>query len=154
MDFFTRTASAAADVFQHWPEGIGGGDPDVRQVGYPVLVRPDEARTSGGTSPSSTTSALDERARELGATIVQYDAGEIARKCGVDGAIPEYAGLYADFGWSGHGFKHAHVIGDLLSDLALRGDPDGYDLRPFRWSRFYEGDLLPPDRGPRRRTPS
>jgi hypothetical protein len=38
MDFFTRTASAAADVFQRWPEGIGGGDPGVRQVGYPVLV--------------------------------------------------------------------------------------------------------------------
>ena len=27
------------------------------------------------------------------------------------GAIPEYTGLFADFGWSGHGFKHAPVIG-------------------------------------------
>jgi glycine/D-amino acid oxidase-like deaminating enzyme len=59
------------------------------------------------------------------------------------GAIPEYAGLYADFGWSGHGFKHAPVIGDLLSDLVLRGRAGGHDLTPFRWSRFREGDLLP-----------
>jgi hypothetical protein len=43
MDFFTRTASAAADVFQHSPEGMGGGDPGVRQVGYLVSVGPDEA---------------------------------------------------------------------------------------------------------------
>jgi sarcosine oxidase subunit beta len=60
------------------------------------------------------------------------------------GPIPEYAGLYADFGWSGHGFKHAPVIGDILSDVVLRGSADGYDLSPFRWSRFREGDLLPP----------
>src|SRR5262245_43224768 len=32
------------------------------------------------------------------------------------GAIGEYAGLFADFGWSGHGFKHSPVIGDILSD--------------------------------------
>jgi hypothetical protein len=60
-------------------------------------------------------------------------------------AIPEYAGLYADFGWSGHGFKHAPVIGDMLAGLVLRQDPGpGHpDLKPFRWSRFREGDLLP-----------
>jgi len=33
------------------------------------------------------------------------------------GAVPEYAGLYVDFGWSGHGFKHSPFIGDLMSDL-------------------------------------
>jgi sarcosine oxidase, subunit beta len=59
------------------------------------------------------------------------------------GAIPEYSGLYADFGWSGHGFKHAPIIGDILSDLVL-GRPYDYDLSPFRWSRFRDGDLLPP----------
>jgi sarcosine oxidase subunit beta len=59
------------------------------------------------------------------------------------GRIAEYEGLYADFGWSGHGFKHAPVIGDILSDLIL-GRDTGYDLSPFRWSRFREGDLLPP----------
>ena len=60
------------------------------------------------------------------------------------GAIPECEGLYADFGWSGHGFKHAPVIGDILSDLVLTGRTGTYDLGPFRWSRFREGDLVPP----------
>jgi sarcosine oxidase, subunit beta len=45
MDFFTRTASAAADVFQHWTDVIGGGDPGFQQVGYLVLVGEDEAHT-------------------------------------------------------------------------------------------------------------
>lgn len=59
------------------------------------------------------------------------------------GAIPEYQGLYADFGWSGHGFKHAPVIGDILSDVVLHGGSEDFDLTPFRLSRFREGDLLP-----------
>ncbi|MBI4011318.1 MAG: FAD-binding oxidoreductase [Candidatus Rokubacteria bacterium] len=58
------------------------------------------------------------------------------------GPIPEYAGLFADFGWSGHGFKHAPEVGNLLADVVLGGRGDA--LRPFRWSRFEEGDLLPP----------
>lgn len=324
MDFFTRTASAAADVFQHWAEVVGGGDPGFRQVGYLVLVDEREAPLlrhnvarareigarvelitpadvkalvpqiavddlalasyepeSGYADPSSTTTALADRARELGATIAQYEAvdailAEGSRVVGVRtasgvvsapvvvncaglwaarllaplgievtitpkrhqmcffrrpsgfgphpgivdrphgtymrpehgdltihglgaydevvdpdrydegadpdelvrnaellasrfpvmehglsmggyagvydvtpdkqpvlGAIPEYRGLYADFGWSGHGFKHAPIIGDILSDLVL-GRPSDYDLAPFRWSRFRDGDLLPP----------
>ena len=47
-------------------------------------------------------------------------------------------------GWSGHGFKHAPVIGDILSELVLTRRSGGYDLAPFRWSRFREGDLVPP----------
>jgi glycine/D-amino acid oxidase-like deaminating enzyme len=62
------------------------------------------------------------------------------------GAIPGYDGLYACFGWSGHGFKHAPVIGDVISDIVLDGRSEEYDLTPFRWSRFREGDLLPPAR--------
>src|SRR2546426_1961639 len=59
------------------------------------------------------------------------------------GAIPPYAGLFADFGWSGHGFKHAPVIGDILSDVILHGRSYDYDLSPFRWTRFRENDLVP-----------
>jgi len=59
------------------------------------------------------------------------------------GAIPECAGLFVDFGWSGHGFKHSPVIGDILSDVILNGRSPAYDLTPFRWSRFRENDLLP-----------
>src|SRR5437899_8804115 len=42
LDFFTRTASAAADVFQRWGDLIGG-DPGFRQVGFLVLAGPEEA---------------------------------------------------------------------------------------------------------------
>jgi len=42
LDFFTRTASAAADIFQRWRDVIGG-DPGFQQVGYLVLVGPGEA---------------------------------------------------------------------------------------------------------------
>ncbi len=117
LDFFTRTASAAADVFQRWRDVIGGGDPGFNQVGYLVVVGPDEAENltwnvaraqavgarvrlispaevkalvpamavddlavasyeaeSGYADPSSTTNALADRARELGATIVPYES--------------------------------------------------------------------------------
>ncbi len=63
------------------------------------------------------------------------------------GPIPEYAGLFADFGWSGHGFKHAPEVGRLLADVVVVGHAEGYDLTPFRWSRFRDGDLLPPASG-------
>ena len=59
------------------------------------------------------------------------------------GPIPEYRGLHADFGWSGHGFKHSPVIGDILSDAILHGRSASYDITPFRLSRFREEDLLP-----------
>jgi len=59
------------------------------------------------------------------------------------GPIPEYPGLFADFGWSGHGFKHSPVIGDILSDVILHGRAKDYDLTPFRWTRFRENDLVP-----------
>ncbi|HLZ09268.1 MAG TPA: FAD-binding oxidoreductase, partial [Chloroflexota bacterium] len=58
------------------------------------------------------------------------------------GAVSDYPGLYVDFGWSGHGFKHAPVIGDILSDVILHGGSEGYDLRPFRFTRFREEDLI------------
>jgi glycine/D-amino acid oxidase-like deaminating enzyme len=60
------------------------------------------------------------------------------------GPIPEYEGLHADFGWSGHGFKHSPAIGDIMAESVLEGRAAGWDLMPFRWSRFREGDLFPP----------
>ena len=325
MDFFTRTASAAAEIFRHWKDVIGGdGDPGFQQVGMLVLagvdtaphlrhnalraqelgakvalLDPPEVKTlvpslgiddvalasyeaeSGYADPSSTANALVNRARELGAVIVQYEqveairttgsrvtgvrtesreidapvvvncgglwADRLLRPLGIDvtitptrhqmcffrrpagfashpaiadtvqmtymrpehgdltihgllahdevvdpdrynegadpeqilenarriahrfpvmehglamggysgvydvtpdhqpvlGAVPEYQGLYADFGWSGHGFKHSPVIGDILSDVILHGRSAEFDLAPFRWHRFRENDLLP-----------
>jgi sarcosine oxidase subunit beta len=60
------------------------------------------------------------------------------------GPIAELQGLYADFGWSGHGFKHSPAVGDIMAEVVLDGRAAGWDLAPFRWSRFRDGDLLPP----------
>ena len=60
------------------------------------------------------------------------------------GPIPEFQGFHADFGWSGHGFKHSPAIGEIMAEVVLEGRATGWDLPPFRWSRFQEGDLLPP----------
>src|SRR5438552_213456 len=43
LDFLTRTANASADVFQHWSEAIGGGDPGFRKVGVLWLAAPERA---------------------------------------------------------------------------------------------------------------
>ena len=60
------------------------------------------------------------------------------------GAVPEYAGLHVDFGWSGHGFKHAPAVGDIVAQVVLDGHAAGWDLAPLCWSRFRAGALLPP----------
>ena len=59
------------------------------------------------------------------------------------GAVPEHPGLFVDFGWSGHGFKHAPAVGDILAQVVLAGHAPGWDLEPFRWSRFRDNALLP-----------
>src|SRR5215475_9731255 len=44
MDFFTRTASAAAEMFRHWKDVVGGdGTPGFQQVGMLALAGPDKA---------------------------------------------------------------------------------------------------------------
>jgi sarcosine oxidase len=39
---------------------------------------------------------------------------------------------------SGHGFKFAPVIGEILADLATRGDTD-HDISRFKLGRFDQG---------------
>ncbi|KAK7410322.1 hypothetical protein VNO78_01026 [Psophocarpus tetragonolobus] len=39
-------------------------------------------------------------------------------------------------GFSGHGFKMAPVIGRILTDLALHGDPQSLHIQPFHIHRF------------------
>jgi glycine/D-amino acid oxidase-like deaminating enzyme len=324
MEFLTRTANASADVFRHWGERVGGGDPGFRQVGVVWLagaehaenlaanvvrartlgvnvapLAPEEVRAlvpamavddvvlgayeaeSGYADAAMTTNAFATRARELGATVVQYvpaeailtsgdrvtgvrtaageihapavvvcaglwagrllsplgievpvaptrhqmcffrrppdfpthpavldrphrtymrpetgnltihgffayddvvdpdhynegaDPGEVLKNAEliaerfpamehglsmggysgvydntpdhepVLGAVPERPGLFVDFGWSGHGFKHAPAIGDILAQVVTDGQAPGWDLQPLRWSRFRDGALLP-----------
>ena len=59
------------------------------------------------------------------------------------GPVAEHPGLFVDFGWSGHGFKHAPAVGDVMAQVVLDGHAPGWDLAPFRWSRFRDNALLP-----------
>jgi glycine/D-amino acid oxidase-like deaminating enzyme len=49
------------------------------------------------------------------------------------------AGLHVAAGFSGHGFKHAPMIGRLLSEWVLDGKPSSVDVTPFSLDRFRTG---------------
>lgn len=55
------------------------------------------------------------------------------------GALEQYEGLYCMAGDNGTSFKTAPAIGKCLSELILEGEATTVDLRPFRPSRFAEG---------------
>jgi sarcosine oxidase, subunit beta len=57
------------------------------------------------------------------------------------GPLTEVPGVWLCLGWSGHGFKHSPVIGDLMAQWITEGQTD-IDLTPFRASRFREGALV------------
>ncbi|WP_123039293.1 N-methyl-L-tryptophan oxidase [Cohnella candidum] len=48
---------------------------------------------------------------------------------------PEYAHVAIGAGFSGHGFKFASAVGEVLARMALKEEP-GFDLSLFRISRF------------------
>jgi len=54
---------------------------------------------------------------------------------------PGIAGLFVAAGFSGHGFKHSPLIGDLVADLVLGTKPADphIDLDFFSLSRFAAG---------------
>jgi sarcosine oxidase subunit beta len=55
---------------------------------------------------------------------------------------PAIDGFYFFTGDSGRSFKTAPAIGAVLSEWALEGAPRTADVRPFRLSRFAEGDQI------------
>lgn len=58
------------------------------------------------------------------------------------GPVDRPAGFYLATNFTGHGFAMAPVAGKLLAEAILDSRPS-LDLRPFRFSRFAEGDLAP-----------
>ena len=50
-------------------------------------------------------------------------------------------GLYLCTGFSGHGFKLAPMVGELMAELIGNGDASTMDISPLRFSRFAEGEL-------------
>ena len=57
-------------------------------------------------------------------------------------SCPGVAGLFVAAGFSGHGFKMAPVVGCLMAELVLDGACKTLDIRPLRFSRFDEKDLV------------
>ncbi|WP_135821635.1 N-methyl-L-tryptophan oxidase [Halostella litorea] len=48
---------------------------------------------------------------------------------------PDHPQVTVGAGFSGHGFKFASVVGEILADLAVDGTTD-HDIEPFRLARF------------------
>ncbi len=51
-------------------------------------------------------------------------------------SVPDTDGAWMAVGFSGHGFKFASVVGDILADLVTRGASTTHDIAMFRWDRF------------------
>lgn len=56
--------------------------------------------------------------------------------------LPTRPGVFLASGFSGHGVMHAPATGQLMAEWLIDGKPS-LDLRPLRWSRFQERDLIP-----------
>src|SRR5919198_1105563 len=69
MDFLTRTASAAAEIFRHWKDIIGGdGDPGFQQVGMLALA---------GSEKAAHLERNVRRAQEIGARVALISPVEV-----------------------------------------------------------------------------
>ena len=60
----------------------------------------------------------------------------------VIGEVGGYPGLYVAAGFTGHGFKLAPAIGELMADLIEKGDSDLIDPELFALSRFATGQTI------------
>ena len=56
--------------------------------------------------------------------------------------VPGFENLVVGAGFSGHGFKMSPSIGLSLAEMVTGAKETTFDLRPLRFSRFEEGDLL------------
>ncbi|MFC1821770.1 NAD(P)/FAD-dependent oxidoreductase [Thermodesulfobacteriota bacterium] len=56
--------------------------------------------------------------------------------------LPNVRGLYGAAGGSGHGFKLAPAVGEMMADLVLNGKKDGDDIDLFSSRRFEKGNVI------------
>jgi sarcosine oxidase subunit beta len=114
--------------------------------GNPVGGSPDAPVDAA--APGFLEKAAERLARRLPAMV---DAGLHSAHSGQDGltldqhpiigpAGPE--GFYLDCGFSGTGFKIAPAVGAALAELIRAGEARVADLRPYRFARFAEDDLV------------
>jgi len=57
-------------------------------------------------------------------------------------AVPGVEGLFICAGSSGHGFKLAPAVGEMMSKLVLEGKNLDDDINLFAWDRFETGNLV------------
>jgi len=55
---------------------------------------------------------------------------------------PEWEGYYVCTGMSGHGFKLAPSVGEMMAEFIMTGACPEPDIGDYRLSRFAEGDLM------------
>jgi glycine/D-amino acid oxidase-like deaminating enzyme len=58
------------------------------------------------------------------------------------GPHPEHPALLIASGFSGHGLMLAPAAGRVTSELIRLGRSESFDARPYRLTRFAEGDLV------------
>ena len=54
--------------------------------------------------------------------------------------LPGLEGAYCAVGFSGHGFKMSPVVGQLVAEMVVDGQPHTLDITPLRLARFAEND--------------
>jgi sarcosine oxidase subunit beta len=59
---------------------------------------------------------------------------------GIVSAVPGVAGLYVIAGFSGHGFMHGPIAGQLMAELVALGAARTMDIAPLSLSRFARGE--------------
>jgi glycine/D-amino acid oxidase-like deaminating enzyme len=59
---------------------------------------------------------------------------------GIVSAVPEVEGLYVIAGFSGHGFMHGPIAGQLMAELIGDGRARTVDIAPLALDRFARGE--------------
>ena len=58
------------------------------------------------------------------------------------GSLPGVEGLYCTAGGSGHGFKLAPAVGEMMAALILNGPKPQADINIFSFERFAQNKLI------------
>ena len=59
---------------------------------------------------------------------------------GIVSPIPSVEGLYVIAGFSGHGFMHGPIAGQLMAELIVHGEARTVDISPLHIARFARGE--------------
>jgi sarcosine oxidase subunit beta len=60
---------------------------------------------------------------------------------GIVSAVPGVAGLHVIAGFSGHGFMHGPIAGQLMAELIADGRAGSVDIAPLSLDRFARGEV-------------